>query len=319
MFVRILPALVVASLAFPAAAQNWPERPVKIVVPFTAGGPLDMTARLLGERLAEKYKQPFIIENRPGAAGNLGTEAVARAAPDGHTLLMVLDTPLTVNPSLYGNLPFDPEKDLAPISIVASFSQMLVVHPSVSAGSLAEFVAYAKSVPLTYGSGGANGNPGHLTMEYFRARAGFEATHVPYRGNPQVVADLVGGHIKAGFVAIPGVADLVNQGKLKGLAVSGSRRSPKAPSIPAVAEAGYAGLETSFYLVLLAPSGLPSAIRKSLEADVQEAISASEFRRKLEAQDLSPIGSSDTEAATRLKSVSAQWKALIKNANIRPE
>src|SRR5688500_15589553 len=202
MFVRILPALVVASLAFPAAAQNWPERPVKIVVPFTAGGPLDMTARLLGERLAEKYKQPFIIENRPGAAGNLGTEAVARAAPDGPTLLMVLDTPLTVNPSLYGNLPFDPEKDLAPISIVASFSQMLVVHPSVSAGSLAEFVAYAKSVPLTYGSGGANGNPGHLTMEYFRARAGFEAMHVLYRGNLQVVTDFVCGHLKARFVAI---------------------------------------------------------------------------------------------------------------------
>ena len=216
MFIRVLSTLVVASLTLPATAHAWPDRPVKVVVPFPAGGPLDITARLLGERMAEKYKQPFIIENRPGAAGNLGTEAVARAEPDGHTLLMVLDTPLTVNPSLYGNLQFNPEKDLVPIAIVASFSQMLVAHPSVGANSLAEFAAYAKSVPLTYGSGGASGNPGHLTMEYFRARSGFEASHVSYRGNPQVVADLVGGHIKTGFVAIPGCRRSRQPGEAQG-------------------------------------------------------------------------------------------------------
>jgi tripartite-type tricarboxylate transporter receptor subunit TctC len=319
MFIRVVSILVAASLAFPATAHGWPDRPVKIVVPFPAGGPLDTTARLLGERMAEKYKQPFIIENRPGAAGNIGTEAVARSAPDGHTLLMVLDTPLTVNPSLYSNLTFDPEKDLDPISIVASFSQMLVVHPSVSANSLKEFVTYATSAPLAYGSGGANGNPGHLTMEYFRSRAGFEASHVPYRGNPQVVADLVGGHIKTGFVAIPGVVGLVGQGKLKGLAVSGAARSRKAPDVPTVAEAGYAGFDTSFYLVFLAPAGLPDAIRRSLEQDVQEALASPEFQAKLDAQDLSLIGSNGADASAHLKRVSARWKALIKDANIRPE
>jgi tripartite-type tricarboxylate transporter receptor subunit TctC len=232
---------------------------------------------------------------------------------------MVLDTSLTVNPSLYGNLQFDPAKNLVPISIVASFSQMLVAHPSISVNSLAEFVAYARSAPITYGSGGAAGNPGHLTMEYFRTRAGFEASHVPYRGNPQVVADLVGGHIKTGFVAIPGVVDLVNQGKLKGLAVSGSRRSLKAPNVPSAAEAGYPGFDTSFYLVMLAPAGLPDAIRRSLELDVQQALASPEFRAKLDAQDLLPIGSSSVEAASLLKAVSERWKALIKDANIRPE
>jgi tripartite-type tricarboxylate transporter receptor subunit TctC len=208
---------------------------------------------------------------------------------------------------------------LVPISIVASFSQMLVVHPSISADSLADFVAYAKSGALTYGSGGASGNPGHLTMEYFRARAGFEASHVPYRGNPQVVADLVGGHIKTGFVAIPGVIDLVKQGRLKGLAVSGSKRSSKAPNVPSVAEAGYPGFDTNFYLVMLAPAGLPDDIGRSLELDIQQALGSPEVRAKLDALDLSPIGGSSAEAATRLRAVSEQWKALIKSANIRPE
>ncbi len=199
----------------PAFAQGYPSHTVTIVVPFPAGGPLDFTARLLAEKLSASLKQPFIVENRPGVAGNVGTETVAKATPDGHTLLMVLDTPLTAHPALYPKLPFDPERDFVPISIVASFSQMLVVHPSVPVNSLVDFVRFAKENSVTLGSGGAKGNPGYLTLESLRVQAGFDVVHVAYRGNPQVVTDLVGGHVQAGFLATPSVIELVREGKLK--------------------------------------------------------------------------------------------------------
>ena len=189
----------VARFPEPAFAQSYPHHAVKIVVPFPAGGPLDFTARLLADKLSASLKHPFIIENRAGVAGNIGTEAVAKATPDGHTLLMVLDTPLTAHPALYPKLPFDPERDFAPISIVASFSQMLVVHPSVPVNSLVDFVRFAKENSVTVGSGGAKGNPGYLTLESLRLQAGFDVVHVAYKGNPQVVTDLVGGHVQAGF------------------------------------------------------------------------------------------------------------------------
>ena len=186
----------------------------------SAGGPLDIVARAIADKLSISLKQPIVIENRPGAGGNIGTEVVARAAPDGYTLGMVLGTTLTVNPSLYKKLPFDPDKDFRPLSIVTTTGNMLVVHPSVPVNSVAEFVAYAKAAaarkePITYASGG-NGTPGHLAMEYFRLHAGFEAIHVPYRGNAPMVIDLVAGQVKVGFVASAGMMDHVQAGRLKG-------------------------------------------------------------------------------------------------------
>ena len=252
-------------------AQTYPSRPVKLVVPFPGGGPLDFTARLLAEKLAAAMKQAFVVENRPGASGNLGTEAVAKVAPDGYTLLFVLETPLTVSPSLYPKLAFDPSRDFTPIATAARFSLTLVVHPSVPVNSLAEFVAYAKArkeQPLIYGSGGGRGDPGHLTMEYFRMRAGFEGVHVPYKGNSQVVMNLVGGQIHAGFLATPGVLPHIQDGRLKALAISSAQRAPLAPDIPTVAESGYPGFEVGFYQVMLAPAGLPEPIRATLEQEM---------------------------------------------------
>ena len=214
----LVTAAAVLLLTAAAVAQGYPSRAVKIVVPFPAGGPLDFTARLLADKLSASAKQPFVVENRPGAAGNLGTDAVAKAAPDGYMLLLVLDTPLTVNPWLYTRLAFDPVRDFTPISTVASFSLTLVVHPSVPVNSVAEFVAYAKSrkeKPLLFGSGGGPGNPGHLAMEYFRIQAGFEGVRVPYKGNSEVVMGLVSGQIEAGFLATPGVLPNVRDGQLK--------------------------------------------------------------------------------------------------------
>lgn len=302
-----------------AVAQGYPTRTVKIVVPFPAGGPLDFTARLLAEKLSASLKQAFIVENRAGAAGNIGTEAVANAAPDGHTLLMVLDTPLTAHPALYSKLPFDPERDFAPISIVANFSQMLVVHPSVPVNSLADFVRFAKENTPTVGSGGAKGNPGHLTLEMLRVRAGFDVVHVGYRGNPQVVADLVGGHVQAGFLATPGVIQLVREGKLKGLAVSSARRTQGAPDVPTVSEAGYPGFDVAFSFVMLAPARTPATIRAALEHEVLQALASPDVQTRLRAQELEVVGSSSAETQDWLKSTSAKWKTVVQTAKIQLE
>ena len=318
-----LTAALIGVLGFhcpgPALAQSYPNRTVAVVVPFPAGGPLDFTARLLAEKLSATFKQPFILENRAGVAGNIGTEAVAKAAPDGHTLLMVLDTPLTAHPALYPKLPFDPEGDFAPISIVASFSQMLVVHPSVPVDSLADFVRFAKENRVTHGSGGAKGNPGYLTLEALRMRAGFEVVHVSYKGNPQVVADLVGGHVQAGFLATPSVVGLVREGKLKALAVSSPTRSPGAPDVPTVAEAGYPGFDVAFSLVMLAPAKTPASVRAVLENEVLQAIKSIDVQARLRTQELEPIGSSGAEAETWLKVSASKWKIVIQTAKIVPE
>jgi tripartite-type tricarboxylate transporter receptor subunit TctC len=303
-----------------AYADNYPSRPVKIIVPFPAGGPSDFTARLLADRLGSSLKQAFVVENRPGASGNIGTDAVAKAEPDGYTLLLVLDNPLTVHPTLYPKLAFDPRRDFAAISTVASFSLTLVVHPSVPVASVAQFVAYAKNLkdrPLLYGSGGGRGDPGHLTMEFFRLQAGFEAVHVPYKGNAEVVMGLVGGQIQAGFLATPGVLQVAREGRLKALAVSSLRRTPLAPEIPTIEESGYPKFEVGFYQVLLAPKGVPEPIRALLEHETRQALQSPEVQARLRALALEPIGNSGAEAQTLLTSAADRWQGVIKTSNIK--
>jgi tripartite-type tricarboxylate transporter receptor subunit TctC len=306
----------------PTSAQVYPTKVVRIVLPFPGGGPLDFVARLLTDKLSASLKQPFIVDNRPGAAGNIGTEAVARAAPDGYVLLLVLDTPLTVNPALYKKLPFDPERDFSPISVVAGFSQMLVVHPSIPVNSPADFVALARKQserPMIYGSGGGNGSPGQLTMEYFRMRAGFPAIHVPYRGNAQVVTDLIGGQVLAGFVATPGVLQHVREGRLKALAVSSAQRAQLAPEVPTMIESGYSGFDVGFYQVMLAPAGVPESIRVLLEREVQQALRSPDLREKLRTQGLDAVGSTGAEAKSRLKADAERWSDVVKAADIKPD
>ena len=319
--VAVIAGALAGALGLPegATAQTYPAGPVKIVVPFPGGGPLDFVTRLVADRLAATLKQPFIVDNRPGAGGNIGTEAVAKATANGQTLLMVLDTPLTVNPWLYKNLPFNPERDFSPISIAAGFYQMLVVPPLVPVSSLREFVDFAKRQRIVYGSGGATGSPGHLTMEYFRQLAGFDAVHVPYRGNAQVVTDLISGQVQAGFVAMPGVVQHVRDGKLKGLAVSGTKRSPLAPDVPTVSESGYRGFDVGFYIVMLAPAATPKSIRALLEHEVRQALEPAEIQARLRAQQLEPIASSSEEARVRLETTAARWRDVIKAANIQPQ
>jgi len=227
-----------------ATAQTYPQRPVKIIVSNVPGGlGFDLIARAVAEKLTAKLEQPFIVENRPGAAGNIGAEAVARSAPDGYTLLVALGSTFTINPSLYSKLPFDPQKDFKFIATIVTTSNMLVVHPSLPVRSVAELIAFAKAaaakkLPMAYPSGG-KGTPGHLLMENFRQRAGFGAVHVPYRGNPQLVIDLIAGRVNVGFVATSGVIQHVREGRLRGLAISTRSRSPLAPDMLTIAEAGH--------------------------------------------------------------------------------
>lgn len=297
-------------------AETYPSRPVKIIVPFPAGGPLDLVARAVADKLSASLGQPFIVENRAGAAGNLGTEVVAKAPPDGYTLLVVLGSTLAVNPALYKNLPFDPVKDFRPVSLLVDSSQMLVVPPAIPVNSLAEFVAYAKTHPVSYAHAGY-GSPGHLAMEYLRLQAGFPATGVPYKGNAPLVTDLLGGQVQAGFVSTGGVIQHVIAGRLKGLAISAVKRTPLAPNIPTVAESGYPNFAVSTYMLMLAPAQVPDAIATTLESKVREAVNAPGLQAKLRTQDLVPVGSSAKEAETALARETKLWADVVQKAHMQ--
>ncbi|MPZ55468.1 MAG: tripartite tricarboxylate transporter substrate binding protein [Rhizobiales bacterium] len=307
-----------ATTELPAHAQSYPSRPIKMIVPFPAGGPLDIVARGVGDKLTASLKQNVIVENRPGAAGNLGSDLVVKSAPDGYTLLMVLNTTLTVNPALYKTMPFDSQRDLKPISILTSNSQMLVVHPSVPVNSVKEFVAFASKETVSYAHAG-HGSPGHLVMEYFRLKAGFKANPVPYKGNAPLVNDLIAGHIKVGFVATAGVLPHVSAGRLRGLAISSVSRSQLAPNIPTVAESGYPDFNVETYFVLAAPAGLPDPIAAVLEREVQNALKAPQLQARLRKIDLLPVGMTGAQAKARIKADLELWAGVVKAANMRIE
>ena len=304
--------------AQPVVAQSYPERTVKIVVPFPAGGPLDIVGRAVADKLAVSLKQPFILENKVGAAGNLGADAVAKAAPDGHTLLFVLGSTLTVNPALYKTFPFNVEADLRPISIVVTSSQMLVVHPSVPIGSLAEFITFGRKEPISYAHAG-HGSPGHLAMEYFRLKTGIQTVPVPYRGNAPLVTDLLGGQIKFAFVSTPGVIQHARAGKLKGLAVSDTARSPLAPDIPTIAESGYPGFNVKTDFILLAPAATPDSIVQILEREVRQAVQAPELKDKFAAQDLAIVASTALQAKDAIKADTELWAGVVKASNMQAQ
>lgn len=307
-------ALIFTSAA--ATAQPFPSRAVKVVVPFAAGGPLDLVGRAVFDKVSASLKQPFVLENRAGAGGNIGTEAVAKAAPDGYTLLLVLSGTLTANPAMYRKLPFNVERDLRPIMLLTANSQMMVVHPSLPARTLADLVAHARKEPLTYAHAGP-GSGGHLAMEYFRSMAGFEAVQVPYRGNAPLVTDLVAGQVKAGFIATAGVIQHVRDGKLRGLAISSTTRTPLAPEVPTTAESGYPDFKLSTYFVLLAPAGLPDAIAELVEREVRAALQAPDLKERLRPQDVQIVASNAAEARAFLREDSALWARIAKDAKLQ--
>jgi tripartite-type tricarboxylate transporter receptor subunit TctC len=292
------------------------ERPIRIVTAGIAGTSFDLIARALADGLSPALKQPVLVEPRPGAAGNVGAEFVAKAPADGHTLLMALGTTFTVNPSLYRKPPFDPLADFHYLAVTSTTSTMLVAHPSVPVRSVADFVAYAKTEPVAYAHGG-NGTPGHLAMEYFRLLAGFKTLPVPYRGNPQLVTDLVAGQIKFGFVATSGVVQHVRGGRLNGLAISTRSRSPLAPNIPSLAEAGYPDFEFDSYHVLAAPARLPASAAALLEHEVLRVLASADLQEKFRAQDIVISPTAGAAAKARIASDFHRWSDVVKAAGMQ--
>jgi tripartite-type tricarboxylate transporter receptor subunit TctC len=305
--------------AAPALAQtaDWPTKPIRVLLPFPPGGPSDMVIRLAAEKMQAAFKQSIVIDNKPGAGGNLGSAEVARAAPDGYTWLWGTDTLATVNPHVYKSLGYKVE-NLVPVTVGTSFSQTLVCHPSVGVKTLAELVAKAKATKMSYASGG-NGVPGHLSMELLQHMAGFEMAHVPYKGPAPATQDVIGGQVPCGLLAGPTVLPHVRAGKLVALAVSGSTRSPTLPDVPTVAETGVAGTKgyrADFTLVLYAPKGTPEPIVTRLRQAFVDALRSADVTEKLKASDQLVVGSTGAEAARTLAADSQKWGEVARRIKL---
>ena len=299
----VLAALTASLAASPVLAQAtaWPDKPIRVVVPFPPGGPSDIVLRLAAEKMQAVLKQPVVIDNKPGAGGNLGSAEVARAAPDGHTWLFGTDTLVTVNPHVYAKMPFKAD-DLLPVTVATQFNQTLVCHPSVGVKTLGELVTKAKATKMSYASGGA-GVPGHLSMELLMSMAGFEMQHVPYKGPAPAAQDVIGGQVPCGFLAGPTVLPHVRGGRLVALAVSGSARSPTLPEVPTVAETGVAGLkdyQADFSLVVFAPRGTPESIVARFRQVLVDAMKSPDVVDKLKAGDQTEVGNTPVQTAAHL-------------------
>src|SRR5688572_4537763 len=274
---------------FASAAQAWPTKPVRMLITFPPGGPSEILTRLVNEKLQESLKQPFVTENRAGAGGNVGADVVAKSAPDGHLFGITTDTLFSVNPLVYGRMPFDPWKDLVPVSLLGSFSQTMVCHPSVQAKDLAELLALGKRERVTYASGGP-GVPGHLAAELLLFMTGGRMVHVPYKGPAAATTDVMGGQVHCGFLATPTVMPHVAAGRLKALAVSTAKRSPLAPAVPTAAEAGAPGFDAPFYLVLFVRNGTPEPVIAAMSRGVAGALGSPDIRERAARLDIEALG-----------------------------
>jgi tripartite-type tricarboxylate transporter receptor subunit TctC len=308
---------VLAALPLHGVAQTWPAKPVKIVVPFAAGGPADIYARVLGEKLQGALGQSFVVENRPGGGALPGTDAVAKSPPDGYTLLMMSNTH-TVNESLFREKPYQLMRDLAPVAPVNSSDLVMVVHPSVPAATVAEFVALAKSKPggLNYASSGP-GTPYHMAGELFKAMANVDIVHVPYKGSSGARTDILGGQVHMMFDAITTMAPNVRAGKLKALGTSGKERSAVLPEVPTVSEAGVPGYEAVIWLGIMAPAGTPKAIVDRLNAEITKA--AGENREAWLKQGAVPMSMSPEEFDRFLRDDIEKWARIVKISGARTD
>jgi tripartite-type tricarboxylate transporter receptor subunit TctC len=311
-------AVLVASAA-PALAQdaaNYPARPVRVVDPYPPGGQSDTVIRAVSQKLSEKWGQPVVIENRPGAGGNIGAEYVARSAPDGYLLLMASGTLFTVNPALYKNVPWDPIKDFAPITRLSAYSSMLVVHPSVAAKTVPEFVALAKSKPgaMSYASFGI-GTAGHLHMEAFKLEQGLDIVPIHYKGSAPAQLDLTAGRLATGFFSVFSTAQNVKAGKWRVLGYANARRSPNLPDVPTFAEQGVP-FDASSWFCLMAPGGTPRAITGRIQQDIARAMKEPALAEWFAKNGLDPVGDTPEELAAIIRADVTKWARVIKAAGV---
>jgi tripartite-type tricarboxylate transporter receptor subunit TctC len=323
--VRVLAAVIVAvatTLAglAPACAQGYPTKPIRIIVPYPAGGTSDILARSIGQKLSESLGQPVIVENKPGANGNVGAEFVARAAPDGYTLLLADIGALAISPSVYPQLPFDPAKDFSPVTMVAYSPHILVVHPSVPASSVKELVALAKEKPgkLNFAISGVGGAP-HLAGVDFALRTGIQWTYIPYKGGAQAIADVAGGQADVTMNGMLATYPLVQGGKLKLLAVSSAKRMSSIPNAPTIAESGVPGFETGSWQGVVAPAGTPRGVVAKLNSEISRIVTTPEMRDKLGVQGADVRTSTPDEFTSFIRTEMTKWAKVVKDANVKLE
>jgi tripartite-type tricarboxylate transporter receptor subunit TctC len=301
-------------------SQSYPAKSVRVIVPYPAGGGADFVTRIVAKTLSDNLGQQFFVDNRPGANGNIGAELVAKAPPNGYTLLGVANTTLTINPHLYRQMPLDMLKDLEPISTMAGQPNVLIVHPSLPARSVKELVAIARARAgqLDYASAGT-GSSSHVAAELFRVVAKIDITHVPYKGNGPAMSDLIGGQVQLMFNNLAPAMPQVKAGKLRALAVTSERRSGAAPELPTMIEAGYPGVVFNLWVGLLAPAGIPSEIVSKLNAEVAKAAQTAEVRNRLLAEGSEPYTMSSAQMADVMQRETAQWAQIVKAAKIEPQ
>jgi tripartite-type tricarboxylate transporter receptor subunit TctC len=313
-------AFAVPALDAVAAAQAYPTRPLRIVVAYTPAGTTDILARVIGQKMNEAWGQPVIIENRPGANGNIGTEYAAKTAPDGHTFLMTTAGPHGINPSLYKKLGYDAVKDFAAVTLVALVPNIMVVNNSLPVKDVKGLIAHAKANPgkLTYGSPGA-GSTAHLSMELFKSMTGTNLVHVPYKGSAGVLTDLMGGQIAVTMDNLPPYLPQVKAGKIRALAVTPTKRSPALPDVPTVAEAGVPGYVSSAWFGLVAPAATPKPVIAKLHAETVRILQMPDVNARLADQGAEPVGSTPEQFDKHIRSEIAKWAKVIKEANVEQQ
>jgi tripartite-type tricarboxylate transporter receptor subunit TctC len=307
-------------LAQPAAIDAFPTKQIRIVVPFPAGGATDIAARAIADKMGAAWKQPVVVENRGGAGGNVGSDVVAKAPADGYTLVMGVTGSHAINISLYAKMPYDPVRDFEAISQVAVVPNVIVVHPSVKAVTLKEFVALAKREPgkLDYASLGS-GTAAHLGMEMFKRDAGIFLVHIPYRGSAPAVADLIGGQVQVMMDGLPSALPHVKVGRLRALAVTSQKRSPAAPDLPTIAESGYPGFYADAWSGLFAPRGTPKAVVDRLAAETRRILALPEVRERLAGLGAEPVGSTPAEFAAHVQREIAKWAQVVKASGAKAD
>lgn len=313
----LLSALAALALTFaiPALAQEWPQKPLRLIVPFPAGGGTDIIGRVVGNKLSDLLKQPVIVENKPGAGGNLGVDAAAKSAPDGYTLVLGQTSNLVINPSLYKSLPYDPVRDLIPVALLADAPLVMVVAQDSKFKTLAEVIAAAKAKPesLTFGSPGS-GTVAHLSGEILQTAAGVKFSHIPYKGAAQALQDLMGGRIDLYMSSVPSALAQIKGGKLRAIAVSAPKRSPALPDVPTVTEAGIQGVEAATWFGILVPARTDGAIVERLNKELNIALQAAEVREKIAAEGGGALGGTAAKFAELLKAELPLWAKVVKDS-----
>ena len=302
------------------AADVYPAKALRLIVPFPPGGPADALARLVGDKLSASLGKAVVVDNRPGAGGNIGMELGARSAPDGYTLVLAPAGNLTVNPFLYRNVPYDVGRDFAPVTVIAAVPNVLVVHPSVPAKSVAELVRHAKAHPgtLNYSSPG-NGSGAHLAGELFKSMTGVDIVHIPFNGIAPAVTAVVGGQVQIMFAGAPSALPQVKAGRLVALGVASPKRIAAAPELPTVAESGLPGFDVTSWYSIVVPSGTPNDIVARLRSEIASALTQPDVQEKLAGLGAEPIGNTPAEFAAMLKVETAKWGKIVKDANIQVE